>query len=205
MQVHRSDDAYHFYTMTTSNLFEQSYPRMPLPILRHSLHGKEIRTVALHQLDDQHGTILAATGSEDNSLKISIVDQQTLDFRTVFRLRDPTIEGAGTVGALSWSRSSCSPESALLFVSAAQGALYALSISLTDVGGIRVQRFPSALAVNTGQSSMEDCRVTAMDVAAIGGDQHDFSHLLVAGYSDGSVKVPAMQSLPTFRFRPSAI
>lgn len=189
LQVVQSPEGYTFYSMLTKSLHLQSYATPVPPILQSGLHGKEIHCIALHQFDSPSDTILAATGSEEGVLKISLVHSQSLAFKPLFRLRDATLEGAGAVGSVCWASTS-NTNVALLFVTAAQGALYCLKITLLEAERIRLWRCPSAPLVKEDE---EISRIVALDVVQSGDEQGTY-HVL-AGYADGVVKVSCMLSL----------
>jgi hypothetical protein len=183
LQVTGNPDGYTFYSMLTKSLHLQAYATPVPPIIQSGLHGKEIHFIALHQFHDPRDTILAATGSEEGVLKISLVHPESLAFKPLFRLRDATLEGAGAVGSVCWA-STAAPNVALLFVTAAQGALYCLRVTLLKEERIRVWRYSSA-PLPKGEE--ETSRIVALDVLQSKGE--DSTYDVLAGYADGVVKV----------------
>lgn len=155
------------------------------------------------QLDDSAGTILVATGSEDKFLKISRTElHEAKSPRTVTTIfKDPTFDGA--IHALAWSPShyNQTPEScsALLFATGAKESLFCYSVSSSSppnkgaAWGSRVKEDSSYGIIKhrpapVGESSNADCRIMAIDVTNL---ERPGIHLLLAGYSDGSLRASA--------------
>lgn len=165
----------------------------PQPTLQAGLHGTEIRCIALHCLPAGFGNfLLSATGSEDNTLKISLVDDTNVSFRTLWR--DSTFDGA--VQNLTWNDSITQAGDAMLFASAARESLTCVRVRLNGDHTQRPQAKVKRLASAPRQPSMdESTRIMTMDACTMP-DRTLAAHLILAGYSDGSLVVrPASFSL----------
>ena len=132
---------------------------------------------------------LLASGSEDGTLKISVLSSQDLRHTVLFR--DPTLDGA--VQNVKWSLSTLAPRETLLFVTGAKGTLHCLRVAVTPDAKsvdrrIKVRRL--ACASPHGESDAES-RIMTVDV--LRRSDESSRHTLLCGYSSGELRVCSKQ------------
>ncbi|GAA6044593.1 hypothetical protein JCM8097_007445, partial [Rhodosporidiobolus ruineniae] len=157
------------------------------PILHPPLHGREIR--AVKSLRTRKGRVLLASAAENGVLTISELDEATSTLRTLYI--NPFLPSS--LKSLEWSSSpspstssSTAPEQEryTLFASGTRCLLCAFSVTLSPssppAGELRV--LPSGMVL---ADEGEEVRTMAMAVVPL----EDGTRAVVAGYSDGSIKV----------------
>ena len=132
---------------------------------------------------------LLASGSEDGTLKISVLSSQDLRHTVLFR--DPTLDGA--VQNVKWSLSTLTPRETLLFVTGAKEILHCLRVAVTPDAKsvdrrIKVRRL--ACASPHGESDAES-RIMTVDV--LRRSDESSRHTLLCGYSSGELRVCSKQ------------
>ena len=158
------------------------YSRAPAPIVQHGLQGREIWSLDLHRLSD--GLVLCATAAEDTTVKISIVFPNTSSTKSIgSEVLYTWSDGDGALQNIRWSSSAADADGALLFVTAAKESLYALSVSAETKGGHPRLKVKSAGRAARAANRNDDSRIMALDVV-----RHEDKHILLAGYSDGTLR-----------------
>lgn len=190
MQSHCHDIRWPPPLTASSQLQESEIQLDSLNEIQEGLHGTLIRCVALTRLPtaiDDDVTLLAS-GSEDGTLKISVLSSRDLRHKVLFR--DPTFDGA--VQNVKWSPSTLMPRETLLFVTGAKESLHCLRVAVTPgANGVdrRVKVRRLACASPSGRSDAES-RIMTIDVL-ISGDSS--RHTLLCGYSSGELRVCSKQ------------
>lgn len=132
--------------------------------------------------------VLCATSAEDNTIKISEwLGAHSYGESAPNRLKALYTypETDGTLQNVCWSPST-SNDSAVLFVTAAKERLYALSVKMQEEQhAVQVLKVGEA---RHGEAQDVDSRTMALSVTKF---QDTPAHLLLAGSSDGSLKVRA--------------
>lgn len=181
------DDRLYFYNNSGTQLHLQTRDVSIDPILQEGVQGREIWSVDLCRLEHSQ-KILCATTAEDNTVKISGWSSgSTKSLRTLYRYPEPD----GTLQNARWSKTSLdsAQDSAILFITAAKERLYALKVTLSpEEDTVAVLKLGEAQRDST---ESDDSRTMCLDVLKI---PESSTHAILAGSSDGSLKVGLGQS-----------
>ncbi|ORY89597.1 hypothetical protein BCR35DRAFT_154178 [Leucosporidium creatinivorum] len=198
----------HYYRIVHGKIHHQLAPlpstTLPPSSLLPSLHGREIRCVALHraQVAGREVTIVA-TGAENAVLKISLLHPSSHALLPLFT--DSSIPSA--LKSICWS---ISPSGLFLFASGAGEMLLVSRVNISSApeseASVRVNVRPwaQAKAITGAEEEKEKGQVRVMDMAvcplpvdAEGGERH----LALTGWSDGKLRVRQPFRFLTFSLR----
>ncbi|GAA5936970.1 hypothetical protein JCM3775_001914 [Rhodotorula graminis] len=190
--VRSSSGSMRFYRVVPGQVHVQSIPAAPTfsaPFLLPGLHGREIR--AIEAVQTQKGHAFVATAAENGVLSVSQLCNSTCLMTPLWTARNLP----SALKELAWSprpSSSCGDrELHTLFVCGAQELLQAYIMSTSSSSSSSASLEGELNVLPAGQViSSEGGEVRAMDLAVAAlGAAAEGRHLVIVGYSDGSLKI----------------